>query len=73
MIITTTQRIIKIGTSQGVTIPAKDLKALGVAAGDELEITVRKKVVTATDSELVKTANSLLERYKQDFSHLAQR
>ncbi len=73
MTITTTQRIIKIGTSQGVTIPAKDLKALGVAAGDELEITVRKKVGAATDSELVKTANSLLQRYKQDFSHLAQR
>ncbi len=73
MTITTTQKIIKIGTSQGVTIPAKDLRALGATAGDELEIIVRKKASVATDAELIETANSLLERYKQDFSNLANR
>lgn len=73
MTITTTQKIIKIGTSQGVTIPAKDLRAIGATAGDELEIIVRKKVSVATDTELIETANSLLKRYKQDFSNLANR
>lgn len=40
MTITTIQKIIKIGSSQGVTIPAKDLRALGVEAGKEVKITV---------------------------------
>lgn len=40
MTITTTQKIIKIGSSQGVTIPAKDLRALGVEAGDQVRIVV---------------------------------
>lgn len=40
MTITTTQKIIKIGTSRGVTIPAKDLKSLHISDGDEVRITV---------------------------------
>lgn len=40
MIITTTQKLIKIGTSRGVTIPAKDLKSLNISEGDEVRITV---------------------------------
>lgn len=73
MTITTTQKIIKIGTSRGVTIPAKDLKALGADTGEELELIVRKKSAEVSGDELVKTANSLLKRYKQDFSNLAKR
>lgn len=73
MTITTTQKVIKIGTSRGVTIPAKDLKALGVEAGDDLEIIVRKKSRVADDTQVVEVANSILERYKQDFRNLADR
>lgn len=40
MTIAATRKIIKIGTSRGVTLPAKDLKALQVEAGDEVKITV---------------------------------
>ena len=40
MTITTTQKIIKIGTSRGVTLPAKELKALGVSEGAEVRVTV---------------------------------
>ncbi len=73
MTITTTQKIIKIGSSQGVTIPAKDLRALGVGAGDELEIIARPKVQYVENSKVVDTANALLERFDQDFKNLAQR
>ncbi len=73
MTIITTQKVIKIGTSRGVTIPAKDLKALGVEAGDDLEIIVRKKSRVADDTQVVEVANSILERYKQDFRNLADR
>ena len=37
MTITTTQKIIKIGSSKGVTLPAKQLQELEVKEGDEVE------------------------------------
>jgi len=40
MTITTTQKIIRIGSSKGTTLPAKELKALGVDVGDEVRVTV---------------------------------
>ncbi|MFZ2494322.1 MAG: hypothetical protein WAW60_00925 [Candidatus Saccharimonadales bacterium] len=73
MTITTTQKIIKIGTSRGVTIPAKDLKALNADTGEELELIVRKKTAQTDSTDVLKTANSLLDRYNQDFSNLANR
>jgi len=65
MVITTVQKVIKIGSSRGVTLPIRD--------GDEIEVTVRKRSEAADDNQVLKTANSLLERYKEDFSHLAKR
>ena len=74
MTITTIQKIIKIGTSRGVTLPAKQLKALNLSDGDEVEITVRKKpTVTLSDDRVVKVVNDLLNHYKQDFHNLANR
>ncbi len=73
MVITTIQKVIKIGSSRGVTLPARDLRALGIRDGDEIEVTVRKRSEAADDNQVLKTANSLLERYKEDFSHLAKR
>jgi antitoxin component of MazEF toxin-antitoxin module len=73
MTITTIQKVIKIGSSKGTTLPAKDLKHLGVDVGDEVEITIRKKINSANDAEVINAAKSILERYKQDFKNLAQR
>ena len=73
MVITTIQKVIKIGSSRGVTLPARDLRALGIRDGDEIEVTVRKCSEVADDNQVLKTANSLLRRYKEDFSQLAKR
>ena len=73
MVITTIQKVIKIGSSRGVTLPARDLRALGIRDGDEIEVTVRKLSEAADDNQVLKTANSLLRRYKEDFSQLAKR
>ncbi len=73
MVITTIQKVIKIGSSRGVTLPARDLRALGIRDGDEIEVTVRKRSEAADDNQVLKTANSLLRRYKEDFSQLAKR
>ena len=71
--ITTSQKIIRIGTSKGTTLPAKDLKLLGVDVGDEVEVTVRKTSGSASDAEVLKAAQDILDRYRQDFENLAKR
>lgn len=73
MIITTTQKLIKIGSSRGITLPAKELEKLDVKPGDTLEVTVRKKSEVIEAGKAVEIANSLLERYKDDFRNLAGR
>ena len=42
MVITTIQKVIKIGSSRGVTLPARDLRALGICDGDEVRLTVEQ-------------------------------
>lgn len=75
MTITSIQKVIKVGSSAGVTIPAKDLKYANIEVGDEVEITVRKgrNQQAASDDEVVSAAKNILERYKQDFKNLADR
>lgn len=69
---TTIQKIIRIGSSKGVTLPAKQLKQLGVDTGDEIELVIRKKGTAAKD-DATQVAESLLSRYNDDFKNLSQR
>ncbi len=73
MTITTTQKVITIGTSAGVTLPAKDLKQAGIKAGDQIDITVRKHQDTSSDDEVLAAAKDILKRYKKDLKNLADR
>ena len=73
MTITTFQKVIKIGSSRGVTLPARDLRALDVETGDEVELVVRKKTNAAEDNDVAKVAQSLMQRYESDFRNLADR
>jgi antitoxin component of MazEF toxin-antitoxin module len=68
------QKIIKIGTSGGVTIPAKELKRQNINFGDEVEVIVRPLHSTSdADQKVLDTAKQVLEEYKQDFENLSQR
>ncbi len=68
------QKIIKIGSSGGVTIPAKELKRENIAFGDEVEVIVRPiQKTSANDRQVVDAAKSILHEYKDDFKNLAQR
>ncbi len=57
----THQKLIKIGTSIGVTLPAKELKRLGLEPGHEVEITI-KPLRTDNDQKI----DELIAQY-QDF------
>ncbi len=68
------QKVIKIGSSGGVTIPAKELKRQNIAYGDEVEVIVRPlKGSSADDKKVLDAAKSILEDYKKDFINLANR
>jgi antitoxin component of MazEF toxin-antitoxin module len=68
------QKIIKIGTSGGVTIPAKELKRQNIAIGDEVEVIVRPlHNVTSADQAIIDSAKKILATYKKDFDNLAKR
>lgn len=67
------QKVIKIGSSGGVTIPAKDLKRHKIVIGDEVEVIVRPVRISKTDARVLKTAKKILNDYKQDFKNLANR
>jgi len=68
------QKIIKIGTSGGVTIPAKELKRQNIQFGDEVEVIIRPLQGTSDDDHTVITsAKKILSTYKKDFDSLAKR
>lgn len=68
------QKIIKIGSSGGVTIPAKELKRQNIAFGDEVEVIVRPlRATTSEDQKVLDAAKSIIDHYKKDFEHLANR
>jgi antitoxin component of MazEF toxin-antitoxin module len=75
MTIRSIQKVIKIGSSAGVTIPAKDMQHADIHPGDEVEVVVRKakRDEQAQDNEVVAAAQSILKRYKKDFENLAKR
>lgn len=68
------QKVIKIGSSGGVTIPAKELKRQNIAVGDEVEVIVRPlRATDGEDKEVLQAAQKVLNNYKQDFQNLAER
>jgi antitoxin component of MazEF toxin-antitoxin module len=72
--IQTIQKIIKIGTSGGVTIPARELKRQNISIGDEVEVIVRPlRNVSESDQAVIDVAKKILSEYKKDFSNLAKR
>jgi len=73
MAIHTTQKVIKIGTSAGLTLPAKELRQAGIAPGDSVDVVIRKHQNTTDDAEVQSTAKDILKRYHDDFKNLAQR
>ncbi len=69
--ITSIQKIIKIGSSDGVTLPAKELKRANLKAGDEVKITV-EPVQPDTDL-LANEYKAFVKQYGATLKNLANR
>jgi antitoxin component of MazEF toxin-antitoxin module len=72
MTITTTQKVIKIGTSKGTTLPAKELKRLGVEVGDEIKITI-EPVRSSAQDQLMQDYVAFKEQYGETLKNLRDR
>ncbi len=70
MTITTTQKIIKIGTSRGVTLPARDLKQLKAELGDEVRITIE---VVDRSRDVLDDYAEFQKQYGETLKNLSQR
>lgn len=73
--ISSIQKLIKIGSSDGVTIPKKELAKLGAKRGDELKITaelVHQKDQPKHD-KLMKEYDAFVEQYGDTLKNLSDR
>ncbi|HMT19333.1 MAG TPA: hypothetical protein PKD20_04000 [Candidatus Saccharibacteria bacterium] len=74
MTIKSIQKVIKVGTSAGVTIPAKDFAHLGIKIGEDVEVTIKKiEKPEAHTEEVVAITQKLIKRHKQALKNLSQR
>lgn len=75
MVITTIQKVIKIGSSRGVTLPARDLRALGIRDGDEVRLTVEqvKPIKQANKPSLRQGYDDFKKQYGETLKNLADR
>jgi antitoxin component of MazEF toxin-antitoxin module len=65
MTITSTQKVIKVGDSLAVTIPAKDAKAAGVEVGSQVSISIKPVVTRA--SEVAKNLEAEYEAFTAQY------
>lgn len=68
-------KVIKVGSSLAITIPAKEVKRQNLKAGDEIEPfqIAKKQTVHKDDQHILDAAKQILKDYKQDFKNLSQR
>ena len=74
------QKIIKIGSSIGITIPRKSADELGLAVGDSVEFSVNKENKSIliepsvlVDRETIGWARTFIERYRPALKALAKK
>lgn len=67
------QKVIKIGTSAGVTIPKKQLEELGFKVGDQIEVIIGKPGKLTEEIEFMSTMNKFMKEYGPALKRLADR
>ena len=67
------QKVIKIGSSAGVTIPKKQLQDMGIAIGDEVKLTIEPVDSDNKQEKLMDEYQKFVKQYGQTLKNLAQR
>jgi hypothetical protein len=71
--IETTQKLIQIGSSEGVTLSKKDIARLGAKRGDTLKIQVELVKESDKHEDLLQEYDLFVEKYGQTLKNLADR
>jgi hypothetical protein len=71
--IETTQKIIQIGSSEGVTLSKKDLARLGAKRGDTLKLKVELANAQDKHQELLREYDKFVSHYGQTLKNLADK
>jgi hypothetical protein len=71
--IETTQKLIQIGSSDGVTLSKKDLARLGAKRGDLLKVRVELLDEPAKHTELLKEYDYFVKKYGETLKNLSDR
>lgn len=72
MTIKTTQKVITIGTSAGVTLPAKELKRAGIKPGDQIRISF-ERFEESHDADIMQDYRAFKAEYGETLKNLADR
>lgn len=67
------QKVIKIGSSAGVTIPKKQLDELGISIGDEVKISLEAVDKDKKKEKLMREYEQFVKQYGQTLKNLALR
>jgi antitoxin component of MazEF toxin-antitoxin module len=67
------QKIIRIGSSGGVTIPAKELKRQNLKFGDEVEVSIQPANKNDKHKKLMKEYEAFTTEYGETLKNLAKR
>jgi hypothetical protein len=71
--IKTEQRLIQIGSSEGITLSKKDLAILGAKRGDILKVQVELQVKPKPQEKLMRDYDAFVDEYGQTLKNLAGR
>jgi len=63
----------QIGSSEGVTIPAKELKREHLQRGDEVKITIEPVPISPKHAKLMHEYEAFVRQYGKTLKHLADR
>lgn len=71
--IETVQKLIQIGSSEGITLSKKDLAALGAKRGDSLKVRVELADGHEKHERLLRDYDAFVNQYGQTLKNLADR
>jgi antitoxin component of MazEF toxin-antitoxin module len=71
--IKSTQKIIKIGNSAAVTIPAKEMKRQNLSYGDEVKITIEINKGQSGHQKVMDEYNKFVKQYGKVLENLSKR
>ncbi|HUC87710.1 MAG TPA: AbrB family transcriptional regulator [Candidatus Binatia bacterium] len=71
--IETVQKIIQIGSSEGVTLSKKNLDRLGAKRGDSLKLKIELADGLGKHQELMQQYDAFVEKYGQTLKNLADK